>query len=170
MRWDPFGEAMSLRDGMNRLFEQAVLRTGATGETASGEGRTFAPALDIHESREAYTVTASLPGVKPENVNIQYQKGVLTISGETSNETTREEGTFHVRERRQGHFSRSISLPDTVNADAAEANYNDGVLTLRMPKAEEMKARRIEVHTGSQGAPAIETSANSYAQPVGSNN
>jgi HSP20 family protein len=147
---------------MNRLFEQAVLKTPATG----GDGGTFAPALDIHESQDAYTIKVSLPGVKPEDVNVQYQKGVLTFSGESRADTNREEGTYHLRERRWGRFSRSVSLPDTVNAERAEASFDQGVLTLRMPKAEETKPRQIEVKTGSGGSPAIESTANGH-EPVG---
>lgn len=165
MRWDPFGEALSLRDAMNRLFEQAVLKTGEV--SGSDGGGTFAPALDIHESRDAYTVKASLPGVKREDLNIQFEKGILTISGQTGEEAAREDGTYHVRERRYGHFSRSVGLPDSVNADAAEATYDSGVLTLRMPKAEETKPRRIEVRGEGHTTPVIETTANGQSQPVG---
>jgi HSP20 family protein len=150
-RWDPFNEVLSLRDAMSHLFEQAVLQPSADG-TRAAESSTFRPALDVRESQDAYTVVASLPGVKPEDVNIQYQQGVLTIGGETSVDQTREEGTWHLRERRHGRFSRTISLPDSVNADAADARFEHGVLELRLPKAEETKPRRIAVHAGSSGA------------------
>jgi HSP20 family protein len=147
-RWDPINEALSLRDAMSRLFEQAVLQPSAEASRAA-ESSSFSPALDVRESQDAYTIVASLPGVKPEDVNIQYQKGVLTIGGETSTDKSRDEGTWHLRERRHGRFSRTISLPDSVNADAADARFEHGVLELRMPKAEETKPRRIAVHAGS---------------------
>jgi HSP20 family protein len=161
MRWDPFGEALALRDAMNRLFDQAVVKT-----PTQGDGGTFTPALDIHESEDGYTIKASLPGVKPDDVNIQYQKGVLTISGESHADANREEGTYHVRERRWGRFSRSVSLPETVNAERAQATFDQGVLTLSMPKAEETKPRQIEIKTGSDTGPAIEAATNGQ-QPVG---
>jgi HSP20 family protein len=156
MRWDPFTEALSLRDAMNRLFEQAVLRPGEGGGRQTDGG--YAPPIDVHEDQDGYTVSASLPGVKPEDVNIQYQQGMLTISGDTSMEETREQGTWHIRERRQGHFSRSITLPDSVNADRAEANFENGVLKLHLPKAEETKPRSIQIQGVSRSSktPEIE--------------
>ncbi|HTE86237.1 MAG TPA: Hsp20/alpha crystallin family protein [Dehalococcoidia bacterium] len=166
MRWDPFGEALGLRDAMNRLFEQAVVQPGS-GSRGS-ETATFAPAMDVREDKDGYTVQVSLPGVKPEDVNIQYEQGVLTISGETRAETEREEGTFHIRERRHGRFGRSVTLPNAVDADRADASFEHGVLDLRMPRAEESKPRRIAVHAGrSDSAPPIETSANGHSQPAG---
>jgi len=166
-RWDPFGEALSLRDAMNRLFEQAVLQpSDGTSERREGS---FTPAMDVHESQDAYTVTLSLPGVKPEDVNIQYQQGALTISGESHEEQTREQGAYHVRERRSGRFSRALRLPDMVNADKAEASFEHGVLTLRLPKAEETKPRRIAVQSGTApeavdaGTPAHEELAGATA-------
>jgi HSP20 family protein len=152
-RWDPFSEALSLRDAMSRLFEQAVLQpNGESGR--SGDGA-FAPALDVHETQDAYTVKASLPGVKPEDVNIQYQQGVLSISGTMQEEKAREQGTYHLRERRRGRFSRTINLPDSVDADRAQANFEHGVLELRLPKAEETKPRRIQVQAGAS-TPALD--------------
>jgi HSP20 family protein len=147
-RWDPFGGALSLRDAMDRLFEQSIWRPAAeTGRPA--DGGAWAPALDVQETSDGYTIKASLPGVKPEGVNIQYQRGMLTISGSTSDEQTREQVGYHIRERRSGRFSRSLSLPDVVDADHAAATFEHGVLELRMPRAEASKPRRIEVHAGA---------------------
>jgi HSP20 family protein len=143
MRWDPFSEALSLRDAMNRLFEQAVLRPGEGARATETGG--YAPPMDVHEDQDGYTIKVSLPGVKPEDVDIQWQQGMLTVSGQTSAEETREQGTWHVRERRQGRFSRSISLPDAVSADKAEASFENGVLKLHLPKAEETKPRSIQI-------------------------
>jgi HSP20 family protein len=163
MRWDPFGEALSLRDAMNRLFEQAVLQPGEG--TRASDGATFAPAMDVRETRDGYTVQVSLPGVKPDDINIQYQQGMLTISGETRTDTSSDEGAYRVRERRFGQFSRSVSLPDSIAGDRAEASFEHGVLTLNVPKAEESKPRRIEVRAGGS-APAIETTANGRSEPA----
>jgi HSP20 family protein len=147
-RWDPFGEALSLRDAMNRLFEQAVLQPSADGSSQRESG--FVPPLDVHESQDAYTIKVSLPGVKPDDVDIQYQQGMLTISGEVRAEEDHEQGAYHIRERRSGRFSRSLRLPDMVSADKAEATFDHGVLTLRMPKAEETKPRRIAIQTSDE--------------------
>ncbi len=162
-RWDPFGEALSLRDAMNRLFEQAVLQP--SGETRTQRDGGFVPPLDVHESQDAYTIKVSLPGVKPDDVNIQYQQGTLTISGEAQEEQSREQGSYHLRERRSGRFSRTLHLPDMVNADKAEASFEHGVLTLRMPKAEETKPRRIAVQS-SGGAQQVEAGASGNGQPA----
>jgi HSP20 family protein len=155
-RWEPFGGALSLRDAVDRLFEQAVLRPGETERTGDTGG--WAPALDVQESADGYTIRASLAGVKPEDVNIQYKQGVLSISGSTRDESTREQGSYHLRERRSGRFSRTLSLPDVVDADRAKATFEHGVLELRMPKAEATKPRRIEVHAGP-AAPELSTAA-----------
>jgi HSP20 family protein len=173
-RWDPFSEALSLRDAMNRLFEQAVLQpSGESGQR--GEGG-FAPALDVCETPDEYIVEASLPGVDPKNVDIELHQGVLTIRGEVNEERHHEQhqrqaqarnggqvqqtqqtqqgqqgqhsGTYHVRERRMGRFYRSITLPTAVNAEQAKADFHNGILTLTIPKAEETKPRRIQVQSG----------------------
>jgi HSP20 family protein len=152
-RWDPFGEALSLRDAMNRLLEQAVLQPA--GDNAARGSAAISPAMDVRETQDAYTVRASLPGLKPEDLNVQIQQGVLTLSGEIREEEENEQGSYHVRERRFGLFARSISFPSNVDADKVEAKYENGVLELRIPKAEESKPRRIEVRSG--GAQQIPT-------------
>ena len=144
-RWDPFGEALSLRDAMSRLFEQAVLQPG----TQPAQSGTFAPAMDVHETQDGYMVKANLAGVKPEDVKIDFHQGVVTISAETRAERQEEQGTYRLRERRHGKFARTISLPDAVDADRAAATFADGVLELRLPKAESMKPRRIQVQAGA---------------------
>jgi HSP20 family protein len=160
-RWDPYSEAMSLRDAMNRLFEQAVWQpsAGDGGQRSAGAG--FAPAIDVCESADDFIVEVSLPGVKPEDVDIEIEQGVLTIKGEMREDAhraqhpgqqgDRHEGNFHMRERRWGRFFRSITLPTMVNADRAQATFENGILTLRIPKAEETRPRRIQIHAGGQG-------------------
>jgi len=143
---------------MDRIFEQSVWRPSGETERAQ-DGWAWTPAMDVQESADGYTVKASLPGVKPEDVNIQYKQGVLSISGSTSDEQTREQGSFHIRERRSGRFSRTLSLPDVVDADRAKATFEHGVLELRMPKAEATKPRRIEVHAGPAAAGELKAAA-----------
>jgi HSP20 family protein len=105
-------------------------------------------ALDVVETDEDFVVKASLPGINPEDLEITYNNNLLTIKGEVKEEKDVEEQRYHLRERRYGSFSRSISLPSSVKADAIEASYEAGVLTLHLPKAEEAKPKRIPVQSG----------------------
>lgn len=142
-RWDPYREMISARRAMDRLIENSL----------SEEGTTFPEwnlALDVLEDETSYQVKASLPGLKPEEIEITYNKGVLTIKGELKDESQTSKGQYHLRERRYGAFSRSISLPASIQADAIDASYQDGVLTLNLPKVEEVKPKRISVSNGGK--------------------
>jgi HSP20 family protein len=146
-RWDPFQDLLAIQDEMNQLFGQA---TGQGGRTTGGEAgtRAWAPALDIAERNDAYVVTVEVPGIKPEQLDITLENGALTISGERRFETETKEEQYHRIERRYGAFRRSITLPDRVKADAVEASFEDGLLQVVVPKAEEAKPKRIEVRAG----------------------
>jgi HSP20 family protein len=145
-RWDPFQDLLAIQDEMNQLFGQATGQAGrGTGEVAS---RAWAPALDIAERNDAYVVTVEVPGIKPEQLDITLENGALTISGERRFESETKDKQFHRIERRYGAFRRSISLPDRVKADAVEASFQDGLLQVVVPKAEEAKPKRIEVRAG----------------------
>jgi len=151
-RFDPFGEMMSLRDAMNSLFEESVVNPRLAG------GQTMSMPLDVAETKDAYIVEATLPGVKPENLDITIQDNVLTITGESRQEQTAgEKPNYHRLERRYGRVSRSISLPAQVNADKVAASLNHGILHLELPKAESVKPRKITVQTNA---------ANSDTQPI----
>jgi len=143
VRYDPFREMLTMRRAMDRLVENSLDQN----DWVKSE---WALALDVVENEDAYVVKASLPGVKPEDVEITFEKGNLTIRGEIKDETEKEQGTYHLRERRSGSFVRTVSLPSTINADEIKADYQDGVLTLTLPKAEEIKPRRIAVNSGSK--------------------
>lgn len=108
-------------------------------------------ALDVAENDDAFVVTASVPGMKPDDLDITITDNVLTIKGEYKADETIEEEQYHIRERRYGSFGRSITLPVAVNADEVDANYENGVLILTVPKAEEVKPRRITVKVHSNG-------------------
>ena len=142
-RWDPFREGLSLRSAMDRLLEESFVRPG------SGllRGATVAPPLDIAETEDAFVVTASLPGVKPEDVDIAVQGSTLTLRGETTAAVEQTGTRWHVRERSVGAFQRSVTLPTPVNANACDAQYEHGVLTLTLPKADETRPKRIPVST-----------------------
>ena len=110
----------------------------------SGEGQVM-PALNIRETPEALEVTAELPGVAASDMEVTIDKGILTIKGEKRFEEEKQEGAFHRVERSYGSFSRSVSLPSPVAEDKITANFVNGVLTLTLPKAEEAKAKKIEI-------------------------
>ncbi len=138
-RWDPFKEMMTLRQAMDRLFEDAFVRPSRLlGEPVG----TYLP-LDIYTTKDAVVVRASVPGVKPEDLEITIEGNVVNLRGETK--ATQEEGTFLLQEQRYGPFARSIDLGIPVQGDKADAKFENGVLTLTIPKAEEIKPRVIQV-------------------------
>lgn len=139
-RWDPFQEAVTLREAVNRLFEESFV------PNAPGAAGGFAPALDLSETPEAYFVEMAVPGMKAEDLNVTVENGVLTISGEVKQNAESKERNFHRVERRYGRFSRSVSLPSTVRGDAIEAKLEHGILFLSIPKAEEVKPRKITIN------------------------
>lgn len=103
------------------------------------------PALDVAESEDAITVAIELPGIAREDVSVSIEEGVLTVSGEKKASTERKEDSFHVVERRFGSFSRTLTLPNTISAEDSEARFEDGLLTIRLPKHERVKPRRLEI-------------------------
>ena len=140
-RWDPFREAISLRDAMNSLLQESFVRPGA----ALPDGGPATLPLDVAEGEDEFVVKASLPGVKPEDVQITVHGDTLTIRGESKTEGEKKGEHWHIRERRFGAFQRSVSLSTPVNSDKAQAHYEHGVLTLTLPKAESAKPRQIKI-------------------------
>ena len=146
-RWDPFQDVLSLREAMNQLVEESFVRP------AAGQGgKNFVPALDLSETAEGYLVEAAVPGLKPEDLEITVENNVLTIKGETRQEVDDKQRSFHRIERRFGSFQRTVGLPTTVKADAIKAELTNGVLRLEIPKAEEVKPRKISVNIGENKA------------------
>ena len=144
IRWDPFRDMVTLREAMDRLLEDSVVRP--RGGLAPSEGLATL-ALDVFESVDDVTVKASLPGITPQEVDISITGDVLTIKGEKSEEKEEKQGNYHLRERRYGAFQRSVSLPAAVQADKADAIFENGVLTLTLPKVEEIKPKSIKIKT-----------------------
>jgi HSP20 family protein len=127
------------RSVMDRMFDNAFF-----GEPS--EWRTFSDlALDVAENENEFLVKASLPGINPDDLDITFSGKTLTIKGEYKAEEEKEDVHYHLRERRYGSFSRSLSLPSPIDADAIQAKYEAGVLTLHLPKTEEAKPKRIAV-------------------------
>lgn len=152
---------MQLRETVDQLLRESFVRP-ATSMLRTGS-MTMGIPLDVLETDDAYIVKATMPGVRPDDVNIQITGNTLQISGETreeyeQKEEGRERGTWLVRERRYGRFERTITLPTDVKADQAQATLEHGILTLRLPKAEEARARRIPVQSGTS-AQQIEAQA-----------
>lgn len=143
-RYDPFAEAISLRNMMDRLMESAFVNPA---QWLSTNGGFDAPAIDVVENADGYTIRAALPGWKPENVDITFENGVLTLCGEVKeeNEQKDENARYHVREIRRSSFTRQVSLPTEVEADKAKAVFENGVLTLTLPKAEVVKPKQIKI-------------------------
>jgi HSP20 family protein len=119
----------------------------------NGDGQGWGgPALNVYEDGDTLVVEAQLPGLKPEDLDINVEQGVLTISGQTTTEEERKERHYLVREHRTGRFSRSLRLPATYDSDGCTANFEHGVLRLAFPKSEAAKPRRIQIGGGSQPA------------------
>lgn len=137
--WDPFRMA---REEMETLWSQLI---GEPSERLF-RGR-MAPSMDLSETPNTVEVKMDVPGMKPEDIDIQLANGVLTISGERKEEKEERGKTFHRLERRYGSFSRSITVPTAVSEDKVDAQYHDGVLTLTLQKTEEAKARKIKIKT-----------------------
>jgi HSP20 family protein len=141
-RFDPFSEMVTLRQAMDRLFEDSFVNP-LTLRSYSGDAP--APALDVHETGDDIVVTAALPGLKAEDVDITITGQTLSIRGEFKADEKVERGQYLYRERRHGSFHRQLQLPVRVQGDAANATFEDGLLTLTIPKAEEVKPRQIQV-------------------------
>lgn len=141
-RPSPFGEIMSLRQAMDQLFDDSFLRSPFDGLTWSSAA---ALPLDVVSTPDAIVVEAAMPGVVPEEVEITVEGGTLTIAGSHRADRSEDEGDYLVREMRRGSFTRTITLPDGLEPDRAAATFEHGVLSLRIPKAEQVRPRQIRI-------------------------
>jgi HSP20 family protein len=147
VRWDPFRELTTLRDEMNRVFARTVGDRPAAGAAGAA---TWAPPVDILDTAEAFVIKAELPGLSAEDVEVEIDDDVLSIRGERRFQEEVEEGRYHRIERAYGAFARTLHLPQGVRREDIAATFTDGVLEIRVPKAEEVKPRRISVATPGQ--------------------
>jgi len=131
LAWPTFGRLTSLQEELDRLFESPM-----TG---------WAPALDVQEDKESFSIRVELPGMKREDIEVTLQDGALVITGERKEEKVSEETTVHRQERYYGKFTRALTLPAAVAGDKVKAQYKDGILTVTLPKAEEAKPKAITV-------------------------
>jgi HSP20 family protein len=124
------------------VFERPLLRDLFEGDT---QVATYAPRVDVVENKENFVVRAELPGLKKEDVKLQLENNVLTLSGEKRSEEKRDEDNFHLRETRYGKFERSFRLTDNIDRSNITADYKDGVLTISLPKTKESQSKLIDV-------------------------
>lgn len=139
IRWEPAREMMTLREAMDRLFDDAFTRPLSLREGWA------APAIDMYQTDDEIIVKAALPGIKPDEVQINITGEVLHLKGEVRHEEEKKERAWHIREQRWGSFERSVALPTDVMADKAKAEFENGVLTITLPKAEEVKPKIINI-------------------------
>ena len=151
-RANPFDELFTLRRAVDRLFDDDLFHPRAWRSVAAGAE----PALDITTSLDELVVKASLPGCKPEDVDITLTGSTLTISGEMKEQARREEESWILNEIRRASFSRTLELPRGLVGDRATASYEHGILTLRIPKAEEVKPRQIRITATGEAQPERE--------------
>ncbi len=144
-RWDPFRELSNVQDQVSRLFEDSFLRRGSESSLSL-----WAPEVDIHETQDALVLEADLPGLEEKDLDIRVENNMLTIRGERKFEKKVNEENYLRVERSYGSFCRSFSLPHTVNTEQVQADYRNGVLTVRLPKREEAKPKQIKVSVNAK--------------------
>ena len=148
-RWEAPRGLTTLQDQINRLFSDSLDQTGEEGSLTA-----WAPAVDIYETEHELVVKADLPDIDPKDLDIRVENNILTIRGERKFEKKVNEDNYLRVERAYGTFSRSFTLANSVNADAIKAEYQNGVLTLTIPKREEAKPKQIKVNVGTQAMAA----------------
>jgi HSP20 family protein len=146
-RWDPFRDLAALQNRMNRLFEEQY---GGGREEQLTTGA-FVPPVDIYEDEHTIQLKLEVPGIDEKDLDIKVENNVLTVSGERKLEKEEKEENFHRVERRYGSFSRSFTLPNTVDTENVQADYHNGVLNIRLAKRAEAKPKQIKVNIGQKG-------------------
>lgn len=153
VRWEPLRELNTLQHEMNRLFGGIFEQSGAGQPGGLAAARQWIPAMDLVETDGAYILRADLPGLTRDDVKIELEQNVLTISGERAAKHEQRTDGYHRIERASGSFARSLTLPSGVDADRIEATFADGVLEVRIPTPQQPRPRRVEITT-PDGAPA----------------
>ena len=156
IRWEPARELQTIQQEMNRLFGSFF--DGQSGVEVGG--RRWVPATDLVEEGDHYVLRADVPGVSEDDVKVELEDNVLTISGERKSEREQRKNGYYRIERAWGRFARSLTLPEGVDADGIKARFENGVLEVTIPKPAERKPRRVAIEVGEQ-SPVIEDSAGS---------
>jgi HSP20 family protein len=141
VRWDPFREMMTLRNSMDRMFDDSMFRR----LQAVPDGAEAHLSMDVYQSEDAIVIQAVLPGVEPDDVDISITGETVTIKGEVKKEEEIKEENYLLKERQYGSYSRTLQMPIQVQGDKAEAMFENGLLTLTLPKAEAVKPKQIKV-------------------------
>ena len=162
-RYDPFRDLRSLQEEVNRLFTGNMARTFDEEGIARGA---WSPSVDIYENKDQIVLEAELPGMKREDFDVSVENNVITLRGERHFEKKEESDNYHRVERAYGSFTRSFTLPNTVTAEGAAADYANGVLRVSLPKREETKARRIEIKANGAEPRTIEAKPETKASAV----
>jgi HSP20 family protein len=148
VRWEPLREFSTLQNEMNRLFNTAFDSPAPSGN--GGALRRWLPAMDLIETEDHFVLRADLPGLSEEDVNIEVEDRVLTVSGERKAEHEVSKEGYHRVERAFGSFSRALTLPEGIDPDAVQATFDRGVLEVRIPKPEERKPRKVAIGVGGR--------------------
>ena len=161
IRWEPVAELGTIQNEMNRLFNNLFDQPNPPGRNSAADRR-WIPAIDLVETGEHYVLRADLPGLSDEDINIQLEDNVLTISGERKPERETQQEGYYRLERASGGFSRSLTLPEGVDPDGVQAHFDRGVLEIRIPKPEQKKPRHVQISLGHRPKhqETIETAAN----------
>jgi HSP20 family protein len=146
-RWDPYRELNTLQDRMNRLFRDSV---AAETQDQSLATSAFAPAVDVYEDEHNITLKLEVPGVDEKDINVNVENNTLTVHGERKFEKEEKEENFRRVERQYGSFTRSFTVPTTVDAEKVSANYDKGILKITLAKKAEAKPKQIKVNVGGE--------------------
>jgi HSP20 family protein len=146
-RWDPFREFSTLQDRMNRLFRESY---GPEGREEALATTSFAPAVDVYEDEHNVTLKIEVPGVDEKDIDVRIENNVLTVHGDRKFDKEEKEENFRRVERQYGSFTRTFTLPATVDAEKISANYDKGILKIALPKKAEAKPKQIKVSVGGE--------------------
>ena len=145
-RWEPFREFSTLQDRLNRLFQQSV----SEGRDESLTTSSFAPAVDVYEDDHQVTLKIEVPGIDEKDIDVRLENNTLTVTGERKLEKEEKEENYRRVERQYGSFTRSFTLPQTVDAEKVSAQYDKGVLKIKLAKKSEAKPKQIKISVGSE--------------------
>jgi HSP20 family protein len=146
-RWEPFREFSTLQDRINRVFRDTYTEGGQDQSLATSS---FAPAVDVYEDEHNVTLKVEVPGIDEKDIDIRLENNTLTVHGERKIEKEEKEENYRRVERQYGSFTRTFTLPTTVDSENVSANYDKGVLSITLPKKAEAKPKQIKVNVGSE--------------------
>ncbi len=146
-RWEPFREFSTLQDRMNRLFRESFSEAGRDESLTTSS---FAPAVDVYEDEHKVTLKIEVPGIDEKDIDVRVENNTLTVHGERKIEKEEKEENYRRVERQYGSFTRTFTLPTTVDTDHVQANYDKGVLKIALPKKAEAKPKQIKIAVGSE--------------------